>query len=154
MQGIRSQAPYGYRSDPSVPPFDDTGPITVMDGECALCSVGARMIARFDKAGEFRICRSQSPLGRALLSHYGLSADDPDSWLLIVDGRAYGSLDAIIRAGRRVGGPGLCLQPLRLLPRPVQDWLYRIVARNRYRLFGRKDMCGIPDAELRARLME
>ncbi|GAB5462938.1 MAG: thiol-disulfide oxidoreductase DCC family protein [Hoeflea alexandrii] len=119
-----------------------------------LCSVGARLIARFDKAGEFRICRSQTPPGRALLNHYGLSADDPESWLYIADGQAFTSLDAMIRAGRRVGGVGLLLQPLRLMPRSLQDWLYRRLARNRYRLFGRNNMCEIPDPALRARLME
>lgn len=58
------------------------------------------------------------------------------------------------RTGRRIGGVGLLLQPLRLLPRTLQDWLYRRLARNRYRLFGRNDMCAIPDPALRARLME
>lgn len=154
MQGFTSKAPYSYRTDPTVPSFDDHGPATVMDGECVLCSVGARLIARFDKAGEFRICRSQAPLGRALLHHYGLSADDPESWLYIADGQAFTSLDAMIRAGRRVGGVGLLLQPLRLMPRSLQDWLYRRLARNRYRLFGRNNMCEIPDPALRARLME
>jgi predicted DCC family thiol-disulfide oxidoreductase YuxK len=48
----------------------------------------------------------------------------------------------------------MALQPLRLLPRPAQDWLYRRLARNRYRLFGRTDICALPDPELRARLME
>ena len=154
MQGLRSMAAYSYRADPAVPPFDDAGPITVMDGECVLCSFGARMIARYDRAHEFRICRSQTGLGRALLSHYGLAADDPESWLYLEGGKAYSSLDAIIRAGRRVGGVGLVLQPLRILPRFMQDWLYRRIARNRYRLFGRTEMCEIPDPALRARLLE
>ena len=125
-----------------------------MDGECALCSAGARVIARLDRAAEFRICRSQTGLGRSLLLHYGLSPDDPESWLYIVDGRAHTSLDGMIRVGSRVGGLGRLLQPLRLLPRPLQDWLYRRLARNRYRLFGRTDMCSIHDPALRARLME
>lgn len=146
--------PYSYRADPAVPAFDDRGPVTVMDGECALCSVGARLIARFDRRAEFRICRVQTPLGAALLRHYGLSPDDPESWLYLVDGQAYTSLDAMIRAGARVRGPGLLLQPLRLLPTVVQDGLYGWLARNRYRLFGRTDMCGIPDPALRARLIE
>lgn len=145
---------YSYRTDPQVPEFDDSGPLTVMDGECVLCSFGARLIARFDKAEEFRICRAQTPLGQALFHHYGLSFNDPESWLYIVDGRAYTSLDAMIRAGRRVGGAGFLLQPLRLIPRSVQDWLYRKLARNRYRLFGRTDMCSIPDPALRARLLD
>lgn len=154
MRLAGAKEPYSYRADPSVPAFDDRRAITVMDGECVLCSFGARLIARFDAANEFRICRTQSSLGRALLLHYGLAPDDPESWLLLVDGRAYSSLDAMIRAGRRVGGVGLVLQPLRLLPQVVQDWLYRRLARNRYRLFGRTDMCSIPDPALRARLIE
>jgi len=146
--------PYSYRTDPDVPAFDDGRPMTVMDGQCVLCSVGARLIARFDKVGEFRICRAQTPLGQSLLRHYGLSPSDPESWLYLVDGRAFTSLDAMIRVGRRVGGPGWLLQLLRLMPRAFQDWLYRKLARNRYRLFGRTDMCSIPDPALRARLME
>ncbi|MEM7188351.1 MAG: DUF393 domain-containing protein [Pseudomonadota bacterium] len=151
---MRERPAYAYRDDPEVPDFDDRGPVAVMDGTCALCTIGARLISRFDRKGEFRICRTQTPLGSALLTHYGLSPDDPDSWLLLLDGRAYCSIDAFIRAGARVGGIGWALQPLRLLPRGVQDWLYRRIARNRYRVLGRADMCAVPDARLRARLME
>lgn len=145
---------WSWRADPTVPAFDDTGPLTVMDGECVLCSFGARMIARFDRKAEFRICRAQTPLGRALLLHFGLDPDDPESWLYLEGGRAFTSLDAMIRAGRRVGGVGWLLQPLRLIPRPAQDWLYRRLARNRYALFGRTVMCDLPDPGLRARLLD
>lgn len=156
LTAMRTEAKmqYSYRSDPNVPAFDDSHPMTVMDGECALCTVGARLIARFDKSGEFKICRAQTTLGQSLLSHYGFSPGDPESWLYIVDGHAFTSLDAMIRAGRRVGGLGWLLQPLRLMPRVLQDYLYRKLARNRYRLFGRTDMCSIPDPALRARLTE
>jgi predicted DCC family thiol-disulfide oxidoreductase YuxK len=154
MNVLISRVPYSYRIDEEVPPFKDTGPLTVMDGECALCTAGARLIARFDKAEEFRICRTQSELGTALLRHYGLDPDDPESWPYIVDGRAYTSFDGIILAGARLGAAGWVLQPLWLLPRPVQDWLYRRLARNRYRLFGRTDICALPDPERRARRME
>lgn len=146
--------PYSYRNDPAIPDFCDQGPVTVMDGECVLCTAGARLIARLDQAGEFRFCRSRSVLGAALLSHYGLDHDDPESWLYIVDGCAFTSLDGMIRAGKRVGGAGWLLQPFRLLPRSAQDWIYRRIARNRYWLFGRADMCASPDPALRARLME
>ncbi len=154
MRSQRFQDPYSYRSDSGVPAFDDSGPVTVIDGECVLCAFGARMIARFDAAEEFRICRAQSELGQALLRHYGLSQQDPETWLLLVDGYAYTSLDAMIHAGRRVGGAGFLLQPLRLIPRAIQDWLYIRLARNRYRLFGRTDMCDIPDPALKARLID
>lgn len=139
---------YSYRDDPSVPSFDDINPVTFMDGECVLCTFGAQMIDRFDRKGRFRICPVQKELGRAMLQHYGLNPDDPESWLLIVDGQAYGSMDAMIRAGREVGGIGWALQVLRILPRALQDWLYVRLARNRYRLFGRHETCVMPGQRL------
>ncbi len=149
-----STAPYTYRSDPSVPDFDDNGPILFMDGECAICTRGARIISRLDQRQEFRICPTQSTLGRAVLRHYGLDPDDPDTWLFLDDGLPYGSLDAMIRVGNRLGGVGRVMNLFRIFPRPVQDWLYRRLARNRYWLFGRTQMCEVPDANLKARLME
>lgn len=154
MPQIVSRPLFSYRSDPAVPAFDDQGPVAIVDGECVLCTRGARLLSRFDRKQEFRICPVQTPTGRAVLAHYGLDADDPESWLYLVDGAAYTSLDAIIRMGARLGGPGWLLQVFRPLPRSVQDWLYLRVARNRYRMFGRTDMCAVPDAGLRARLME
>ncbi len=72
---------YSYRLDPAVPSFDDSSPIVFMDGECALCSGAARTIARLDRKNEFRICPVQTALGRAVLAHYGLSAEEPTTWL-------------------------------------------------------------------------
>ncbi len=149
-----SKPPYSYRDDKAVPHFDDSGPVIVMDGQCGLCAMTARWMAHADKAREFGICRSQTELGGALLRHYGIDAQKPESWLYIVDGRVYSALDGIIRAGARVGGTGWLFQPLRILPRSLQDGLYRWVARNRYRIFGRTDMCALRDEALRARLME
>lgn len=145
---------HSYRRDPAVPAFDDSGPVVFMDGDCVLCTRTARTIARLDRSGVFRICPIQSPTGSAVLRHYGLDVDNPESWLYLVDGEAYVSLDAVIRAGTKLGGIGRLIQVLRLLPRPVQDWLYRKIAQNRIRLFGRTDMCAVPDPDLRARLID
>ena len=144
---------YSYRGDATVPAFEDGGPVVFMDGGCALCTRGARAVAKLDRAGEFRICPIQSPLGRAMLKHYGLDPDDPESWLYLCDGKAYNSIDAMIRAGARLDGWGQALQPLAILPRRVQDWLYRRIARNRYRLFGRANMCEVADGDLKRRLL-
>jgi predicted DCC family thiol-disulfide oxidoreductase YuxK len=147
------RAPYSYRAETIVPPFDDSGPIVFMDGECALCSRTARLIARRDQREEFRICPVQSELGRAILQHYGLDAGNPESWVYLADGKAYASLEAVIEAGTRLGGWARLTQALLILPRPARDWLYRRIARNRYAAFGRKQMCAIPDPALRRRLL-
>ena len=144
---------YSYRDDPSVPPFSDAGPRTVMDAQCALCADGAQWISRNDRQAEFKIIPLQSQIGRALMLHYALDPDDPSSWLLLLNGRAYTSLDALIRVGTRLGGIWSLLRLLRLLPLSLQDRAYRLVAGNRYRLFGRGDLCSIPDEDLQRRLL-
>lgn len=148
------KAAYSYRRDPAVPTFDDSGPIVFMDGNCVLCTAGARLIVRLDRVGEFRLCPVQTATGRAILVHYGLDPQNPESWLYLVDGEAHESLDAMIRVGSRLGGVGWLLQPLRLLPRSLQDWIYQRVAWNRLRLFGSRDRCALHDPALRAKLME
>lgn len=149
----RSSPPYSYRSDPAVPSFEDGGPVVFMDGECVLCTRTARIIARLDRREEFRICPVQSPVGGAVLRHYGLDPASPESWLYLENGHAYGSLDAVIRVCRRLGGWGRLALVLALLPGATQDWLYRRIALNRYRIGGRTDLCAIPDPAVRRRLL-
>ncbi|MEM7546136.1 MAG: DCC1-like thiol-disulfide oxidoreductase family protein [Pseudomonadota bacterium] len=148
------RAPYSFRTDPVVPRFAYDAPFAVMDGKCAICSRGARMIHRYDRSGAIRIITAQSALGRALLAHYDCAPDDPDTWLYADHGLAYGSFDAMARMGARCGGWLRLFAIFRLLPCGVQDWLYRRLARNRYALFGQGDLCAIPDPGLRARIIE
>ena len=148
-----TQPAYSYRDDAGVPGFDDRHPIAFMDGACVLCMTGARLIDRMDRSGTIRICPVQSALGQAVLRHYGLDTDDPDSWLFLDRGYAYGGLEAMIRVGQRTGGAGHLLRVLRLLPAGLQGWLYRRLARNRYWMFGRRDSCELPTDRLRARLI-
>lgn len=145
--------PFSFRNDPGVPAFDDSLPVAVMDAECAVCSWGARMIHRLDRSGTVRICPIQSPLGAGLLRHYGLEPDDPSSWLFIDNGVAHKDFEAVLHAGRRFGGCARLTGVLRVMPRPIRDWLYTRLARNRYAVFGRSDMCRIPDAAFQRRLL-
>ncbi len=124
-----------------------------MDGECTLCSFGARMVHFLDKSGDIRICQIQTKMGQNLLRQNGLNAIDPESWLFI-EGRAiYRDFDALIRVGERSGGLGHALRLLRIVPTGPRNSLYRWIARNRYRVFGRKQMCDIPDPALQRRMI-
>ena len=152
MAEPRAREPYSYRKDPAVPGFDDRGPVVVMDGECAVCATGARLIARFDRKRAFRISPTGSSVGSALVRHYGLEPDHPETWLFLADGRPWSGMEAVIRIGGVLGGPGRLLGLMRVLPRPAREWLYRRIAHNRYR-FGRTEMCALPDPELQARLL-
>lgn len=132
----------------------DRYPIAVMDGTCALCAFGAKMVHRLDRTGEIRIAPIQGETGARLMADHGLDPLDPDSWLFIEeDGRVSRDLEAVIRLGQRTGGFGWLLTWLRIFPAPVRNWLYARVARNRYAMFGRAEMCDIPNPDLRARLL-
>lgn len=144
---------YSYRSDPDVPAFEDSAPIAVMDAECAVCTRGARLIHRLDRTGTIRICPVQTPLGAALMAHSGLAPDDPASWLYLEDGEIFEGAEAVLRIAARMGGAARFALILRLVPRALREGAYRVIARNRYRLFGRADMCAFPDPDFQARLL-
>ncbi|MBY8976071.1 DUF393 domain-containing protein [Rhodobacteraceae bacterium NNCM2] len=147
--------PYSYRSDPAIPTFPDEGPVLFVDGNCALCSLWARTVAKCDRAEEFRLCTVQSPLGRSVLTHYGLDPDNPESWLYLADGVASTGMEGIAHACRRMGG---WLRPVAWLvmlpPAAMRDWLYRRIARNRYTVLGRTELCAIPSPGIRKRLLQ
>lgn len=117
------------------------------------CSASARMIHRLDRTRRIRICPVQSPLGRAIFRHYGMSADDPESWLLLHDGTPYRDAEGILCLAGLIGGWARVALLMRMLPRGLRAWLYRRVARNRYALLGRSDLCALPDPAFQARLL-
>lgn len=146
---IRSEAP-----EPSAPhPAQAYEPLAVIDGECALCGAAARWIDRLDRAGHVRIMALQSPRGQAVLRHFDVDAEDPETWLFLAGGRVYTGLDGVAALGRACGGVGRLLQAVMLLPAPLRRGLYRVIARNRYRIFGRADICAGASASLRARMV-
>ncbi|WP_041768063.1 thiol-disulfide oxidoreductase DCC family protein [Pseudovibrio sp. FO-BEG1] len=147
------QRQFSYWDDASIPPFPDQGPVSVMDASCGLCAKGAAWIARNDRNQEFRIIPLQSKLGEALASHYGLDPANPSSWLYLENRTAYTSLDALVHVGERLGGIWKALRILMILPKPLRDRMYSVVARNRYKFFGRTDLCSTQDPELRKRLL-
>jgi len=133
--------PYSYRTDPDVPSFPDDKPIIIFDGHCVLCSRFARMVLRRDKAGRFRLLPAQSPLGEALYRHYGLPTPQYETNILLEDGQAWFKSEGSIRMLRRLGFPWSLAPVFRLLPPPVRDAAYGLVARNRLRWFGRREAC-------------
>jgi predicted DCC family thiol-disulfide oxidoreductase YuxK len=148
---MQNTTPYSFRD---VISLEHTGPITVMDAHCALCARGARWIARNDTKLQFRIVPLQSETGRILLTHYGIDPDDPTTWLLLQDGMPYGASDAVIRTGKALGGVWKSLAVLRIIPRPILDPIYHLIARNRIKWFGRADMCTMPDQAVQQRLLK
>jgi predicted DCC family thiol-disulfide oxidoreductase YuxK len=145
---------YSYRGDQAVPPFPDDHPIIVFDAHCVLCSGWIGFILRRDRTGIFRLLPAQSALGRALYLHYGLDPENYEAYLLIADGVAFFKSEATIRMTQRLGFPWSLAAAFRVLPESFRDRLYDWVARNRFRLFGRRTACYRPDARYQARFLQ
>jgi predicted DCC family thiol-disulfide oxidoreductase YuxK len=133
--------------------FDGRRPLIVFDGVCILCSGFARWVVRHDRGGRFRFATAQSPLGEALYRAHGLRTDAYDTNLVIVDGVAHERMDSLIAVLDALGWPWRAGRALKLVPRPLRDRLYDLIARNRYRLFGRRESCDIPPGKLRDRII-
>ena len=136
---------YSWRDDPSVPAFADDRPTLIFDGHCVLCSSFAHFILRHDRERRFRLLAAQTPLGAALYRHLGLHPTEYETNILLEDGRAWLKSESSIRVFERLGFPWSLMTAVRVLPRPVRDWLYGKVARNRLRWFGTRTSCYRPD---------
>jgi predicted DCC family thiol-disulfide oxidoreductase YuxK len=148
-----AQRPYSYRSDASVPAFADDKPVIVFDGHCVLCSGWAQFVIRHDPSANFRLLAAQTPLGNALYTHYGLDPQKYETNILIADGVAWFKSEGSIRMFEGLGLPWSLMAMFRLLPRAVRDPAYEVLARNRFRLFGRRHVCFSPSPEIAARFL-
>jgi predicted DCC family thiol-disulfide oxidoreductase YuxK len=129
----------------------DAAPIWLYDGVCVLCSGGVRYTLRHERDHDIRFVTIQSREGRELAQAHGIDPDEPDSFLFIESGRALAKSDGVLALVRHLNGPARLLLLGQPLPKRWRDFIYDRVARNRYRLFGRKASCEMPDAAVRDR---
>jgi len=132
----------------------DPRAILLFDGVCNVCERTVRFVAPRDRHGRFQFASLQSPVGSDLLRRAGLPPEQLDTVVLIEGERVSLRSTAILRVLRRLRFPWPLLYPLILLPRALRDRAYDAFAARRYRWFGKKDACLVPDAELAARFLE
>ena len=152
MTAPRNATPFSYRQDPAVPAFPDDKPIFIFDGYCVLCSGGAAWLMRHDKKRIFRMSTAQSSLGAALYAHYGIDWDA--TYLLISNGLPYTKSGGYLHMCAVVGGWWKAVLILYLIPRALRDWGYEIIARNRYRWFGKVEYCQMIPDDLKVTLLD
>lgn len=146
--------PYSYRFDAAVPPFPDDRPVIVFDGHCVLCCGWAAFVLRHDRLGKFRFVTAQSELGQALYRHWGLDPDDYETNILVESGLPWFRSTGSLRMLAGLGWPWRAAGILMIVPRPVRDWFYDRLARNRLRWFGRRQNCYVPTAAERDRFLQ
>jgi predicted DCC family thiol-disulfide oxidoreductase YuxK len=131
-------------------PDDD---VILYDGVCIFCSRWIRFIASRDVAGRFRFTPIQSDYGARLAKTFGIDPDDPDTNAVLHGGVAYLKSDAALTVLSLLPGWSWT-RVLFAVPKPLRNAVYSLVAHNRYKIFGKYDQCFVPDAAMRARVIE
>jgi predicted DCC family thiol-disulfide oxidoreductase YuxK len=127
--------------------------LILFDGHCNLCSGSVNWIIDRDPAGRFVFASLQSEPGRRTLERFELDPLRTDSVVLVEGDRAYTRSTAALRIARRLTFPWPVLSLLAVVPAGIRDGVYDVIARHRYRWFGRSETCRMPTPELQARFV-
>jgi len=123
-----------------------TKSINLFDGVCNLCNASVQFIIKRDKGDYFRFSALQSETGKAMANKYGVSAN-ASSVILIEGEKKYSKSTAALRIAKKLSGLWPLLYLFIIIPPPIRNGIYRIVAKNRYSWFGKKDECMVPSPE-------
>ena len=126
--------------------------IVLFDGVCNFCNDSVNFIIRHDVGGKFKFAPLQSEIGQELTAKHGID-ESVDSIVLIDDNQAFTHSTAALRIAKALGGLWSLAYAFIIVPAFIRDFFYRTFAKNRYRLFGKKEVCMIPTPEVRERFL-
>ena len=127
--------------------------IILFDGVCNLCDHTVRFILARDPHRRFRFASLQSAAAAPYLARLGPDLQNLSSMVLLADGQTYTKSDAALRIAAQLAPPWPVFRVFLLVPRPLRNWVYDLIARHRYRWFGKKSACLVPTAELQERFL-
>jgi predicted DCC family thiol-disulfide oxidoreductase YuxK len=119
--------------------------IIIFDGVCNVCSGWVRFLEHHRIDPPFKLIPMQTDEGKALLIEYGIDPEDPTTFLVLDRGQQFTESDGTIHIITTLGGLWSAFEAARVIPKTWRDSLYRLLARNRYRWFGRRSTCYLPD---------
>ena len=135
-----------------MPSIDTSKPVIFFDGVCNLCNSSVQFVIKRDKQAKFRFASLQSQAGQEILQQYKLSQDDFNSFLLYENGKLYTRSTAALHVLSQLKGwkwAGV----LKWVPPFIRNGVYNLIARNRYRWFGKREECMLPSPELKDRFL-
>jgi predicted DCC family thiol-disulfide oxidoreductase YuxK len=127
--------------------------LILFDGVCNFCNTAVQAVIEIDRHKIFKFAPIQSELGQQLYHQHGLDASDIQTLMLVDGDRVWTKSDAVLAVLSRLDGGWQLLGGFKVMPKPVRDWAYSEFARQRFVLFGRRETCMVPTAELRARFI-
>ena len=126
--------------------------VILFDGECNFCDRSVQFIIRRDPKGIYKFASLQSDAGKALLKQHHVP-ENIDSFVYLDQDQYYTKSTAALRVCKNLKGLWKLSYALLIVPRPIRDVVYGVIARNRYRWFGKKESCMIPSPEIRSRFI-
>jgi predicted DCC family thiol-disulfide oxidoreductase YuxK len=127
--------------------------IVLFDAECVLCSANAKLILTHDRHEIFLLASMQGEVGARLFAENGLDPKDPSTILVIEENLVRRDSDAVLSIYENLSFPWNLMRVFRLVPAALRDPIYHFIARNRYRIFGRRDTCWLPPEHYRSRVL-
>lgn len=129
--------------------------IILFDGVCNFCNSSVNFIIDHDAKNYFKFAALQSEAGEKLQKEYDINPEDKslDSILLIEDGKLHTHSTAALRIAKHLSGVWSFLYIFIIVPKPLRNIFYKLFAKNRYRLFGKRDACRLPSPEERAKFL-
>lgn len=128
--------------------------LLLFDGVCNLCNGLVQFIIKRDPKGKFKFASLQSESGQSKLKQFDLPTNDFDSFVFIVGDNYYLKSSAVLHVLKELDGFWKVGYSFIIIPRFVRDFFYTLVAKSRYKLFGKRETCMIPTAELKQRFLE
>jgi len=128
-------------------------PIILFDGVCNFCNASVNFIMQRDPKGIFHFAPLQSLTGQNLMKKLGLSTDDLDTMVLIDGDKHYTRSSAGLRIAARLNGLWPIFAAFLIVPKFLRDWIYKIIAKNRYRWWGKRETCMVPEPGMKERFI-
>ncbi len=130
-----------------------TNPILLFDGVCNLCNGAVQFVIKYGSKNTLRFAALQSETGQQILEHFNLPKEDIFSVILVENEKVYVRSSAALRMYKNMGGFWNLMYLFIIVPRPIRDAIYNLIAKNRYKWFGEKESCMIPTPELKSRFL-
>lgn len=127
--------------------------VVLFDGVCNFCDGAVNFIIARDKTGYFKFAPLQSEIGERLLAENGIDKIETDSVVLIEDNKVYTYSTAALRVARKLDGLWSWAYAFIVVPQFIRDFFYKLFAKYRYKMFGKKDECMLPTPEIRSRFL-
>ena len=127
--------------------------IIIFDGECSFCNGLVNFIIKHDPGALFAFTPLHSSLARSLISEYKLEEFEDDTVVLIKERKAYIKSEAVLELAKELEGLWFLPWIFGRIPKSFRDYLYTLIAKNRYKIFAKRESCRIPSEDISSRFL-